>query len=113
MYTGIYTHIHVRAASRFVMHSPRPVVPLASSCRELAEPTTDSTEITALPKSTKSQHSDSSVQIQRGSSFQFEFVLRDTEESEFLDSMDFGGAALPVETVIHMHMNESRHTQGY
>jgi len=32
---------------------------------------------------------------------QFEFVPQDIEESEFLDSVDFGGAAFSVETVIY------------
>ena len=43
------------------------------------------------PKSTKSQNSDSSVQIQLGPSFPHEFVPQYTEESEFLDTVDFGG----------------------
>jgi len=38
-------------------------------------------------------------QIQIGPNFRFESVGRDTEESEFLDSVDFGAVALSVETV--------------
>ena len=30
---------------------------------------------------------------------QFEFVPRDTEKSEFLDLLDFGGVAISVETI--------------
>jgi len=42
----------------------------------------------------------SDYQIKRQS--QFEFVPRDTEESEFLDLVDFGGVAFSVETVKSM-----------
>ena len=42
----------------------------------------------------------SSVQIQMKSRSQFEFVPRDTEESEFLDLVGFGGDTFSVETVI-------------
>jgi len=35
------------------------------------------------------------------SKFQFQFVSRDIEESEFLDLVDFGDVGLSVETVIH------------
>jgi hypothetical protein len=52
------------------------------------------------PKSTKSRNSNSSVQIQIEQKSQFEFVLRDTEKSEFVDLADFGGVALSVESVI-------------
>ena len=53
-----------------------------------------------LSKPTKSRNSNSSVQIQMKSRSQFEFVPRDTEESEFLDLVGFGGDAFSVETVI-------------
>jgi len=43
----------------------------------------------------------SSVQIQIEPRFQFEFVPRDTEESEFVDLVDFADVAISVETVIH------------
>jgi len=46
------------------------------------------------------QKLNSSVQIQLTSKSQFEFVLRDTEESELLALVDFGGVAISVETVI-------------
>jgi len=52
------------------------------------------------PKSTKSQNSNSSVQIQIRPTFQIEFVPLETEESELVDSVDFGGVAFSVETVI-------------
>jgi len=52
------------------------------------------------PKSTKSRHSNSLVKIQIKPKSQFESVPRDTEELEFLDLVDFGGAAISVETVI-------------
>jgi len=42
----------------------------------------------------------SPVHIQTGPNIQFESVPRDTEESEFLDSVDFGGVAFSVETVM-------------
>jgi len=59
---------------------------------------TVSTEHATPPKSTKSRNSNFSVPIQIKSKSQFEFVLRDTEESESLDLVDFGGAAFSVET---------------
>jgi len=62
----------------------------------MADPTKNATP----PKSTKSSHSNSSVQIQITPKSRFEFVPRDTEESEFLDLVDFGGGAFPVETGI-------------
>jgi len=54
---------------------------------------TNSTEIATLPKATGSRNSDSSVHIQIRLKFQFEFVPRETEESEFVDSVDFGRVA--------------------
>jgi len=61
---------------------------------------TVSTEIATSLESTKSRHSNSSVQIQMKPQSQFEFVPRDTEKSEFLDLVDSGGVAILVETVI-------------
>ena len=65
-----------------------------------AEAMTVSTENAASPKSTIPRNSNFSVQIQIKPKSQFEFVLRDTEESEFLDMVDFWEAAFSVETVI-------------
>ena len=67
----------------------------------------DSAEHAPPPKSTKSRfggiwgYPNSSVQTQILLKFQFEFVLRDTEESELLNLLDFGGVAFSVETVIY------------
>jgi len=61
---------------------------------------TVSTPIATPPKSTKSSNSNSSVHIQIKPKSQFEFVPRDTEKSEFLDLVDFGGVAISVETVV-------------
>jgi len=58
----------------------------------------DSTE-NATPL--KSRNSNSWVQIQTKQKSQFESVPRDIEKSEFLDLVDFGVAAISVETVIH------------
>ena len=58
------------------------------------------TENAYPPKSTISENSNFLVQIQIKSKFQLAFVPRDTEESEFLDLVDFGGVAISVETVI-------------
>jgi len=63
---------------------------------------TDSTEKTTLPKPTKSKNADSSVQISIKPKYQFEFVTRDTEKSECLNLVDFGGGAISVETVKHV-----------
>jgi len=38
---------------------------------------------------------------------QFEFVLRDTEQSEVLDLVDFGGVAISVETVMTCRENKT------
>ena len=51
---------------------------------------TDSTENTTPPKSTKSRNSNPAVPIQIKPKSQFEFVSRDTEESESLELVDFG-----------------------
>ena len=59
---------------------------------------TDSTEIATIPKSTKSRYPNSSVQSQIRLKSQFEFV-RDTEESELHDLVDFGVVSFSVETV--------------
>ena len=61
---------------------------------------TVSTENATPPKSTKSRNSNSLVHIQIKSKPQFDFVLRDTEEFEFLDLVDFGVVAISLETVI-------------
>jgi len=50
---------------------------------------TVSTEIATPPKSTKLRNSNSSVQIQIKPKSQIEFVLRDTDKSEFPDLVDF------------------------
>jgi len=69
-------------------------------CRERIAQMTDSTEHATLPKFAKSRNSNSSVQIQIGTKFQFQFVPRHNEESEFLDLVDFGGEVFSVETVV-------------
>ena len=46
------------------------------------------------------QNSNVSTQIQIRPKSQSEFVPRDTEESEFLDTVRFGGVEFSVETVI-------------
>jgi len=58
---------------------------------------TDSTENAKPPKFRNSKNS---LQIQIQPKSQIEFVPRDTEESEFFDSVDFGGVAISGETVI-------------
>ena len=57
---------------------------------------TDSTKNATPPKSTKSRNSHFAVQIQMKPQFQFQFVPRDTEKSEFLDLVDLGGVAFSV-----------------
>ena len=54
------------------------------------------------------QNSNSSVQIQIEPKFQFEFVLRDAETTEFLDLVDFGDIAFSRETVIAIHATALR-----
>ena len=67
---------------------------------------TISTENATPPKSTKSRIFNSSVKIQIKLKSQFEFVPRDTEESEFLNLVDFGGVAFSVEIVIIDSIND-------
>jgi len=62
---------------------------------------TDFTENTTTPQSTTSRNLNSLVQIQINPKSHFEFVPRDTEKSEFLDSADFEGVANSVATVIN------------
>jgi len=61
---------------------------------------TDSTGTATPPKFTKSQNSNSSVQIQITPKSQSEFVPQDSEESEFLDLVDFGNVAFSVGSII-------------
>jgi len=58
---------------------------------------TVSTEIATSPRSTRSKDPNFSLQIQIQQKSQFEFVLRDTEESEFLDLVGFWNVAISVE----------------
>ena len=51
--------------------------------------------------SSRSRHSNVSVQIQIAPKSPSEFVPRDTEEFEFLDLEDFGGVVFAAETVIN------------
>jgi len=60
---------------------------------------TFSTENATPPKSTKSRNTNSSVQIQIKPKSLFDFVLRDAETVEFLDLVDFGGAAISMQIV--------------
>ena len=62
----------------------------------------DSTENAAPPQSTKSRNSHFPVQIQIKSKSRLEFVVRDTEESEFLNLVDFGGEVFSMESVMYM-----------
>ena len=59
-----------------------------------------STQNTTPPKSTTCRNSNFTVHIQTKSPSQFEFVLRDTKESEYLDLGEFRSLAFAVETVI-------------
>ena len=61
---------------------------------------TVSTDNAASPKPTRSKNKDFSVRIQMSLKFQFKSVLRHTEESKFLDLVDFGEVAFSVESVI-------------
>jgi len=63
---------------------------------------TDFSENATPQKSTKSKNSNSSVQIQNKPRSHFELVPRDTEDSKFLDLVDFGCVAFSVETVIEI-----------
>jgi len=64
-------------------------------------------------KSTKSRYSFFSVQTQIQANSQFEFVLRDTKESELLHLVDCGGVAFSVETVIGRNRCRDSKTERY
>ena len=57
------------------------------------------------PISSTSRNSNSSVQIRIKPTAQFEFVLRDTEESEFHNLVDFGGSFLSGNCDTHVCLN--------
>jgi len=57
-----------------------------------------SSENATRSKPTKSTKSNFVVQIQMKSKSQFDFVPRDTEESELMDLVDFLGVAISVGT---------------
>jgi len=59
--------------------------------------------------STKSRISNCSIQIQINPNSQFEFVLQNTEKSEFLDLVDFGGVAISVENIIERLTQRDTH----
>jgi len=61
---------------------------------------TDSSENATPQKSIKPRSSNSLVQIHIKQEFQFEFVPRNTEESEFHDLVDFGDVAISVQSVV-------------
>jgi len=65
---------------------------------------TVSSENATPPKSTESRNSNFSVQIQIQPTSRFEFVPRDTGESEFLDLVDCGDVAFSVESVVLIHI---------
>jgi len=54
-----------------------------------------------------------SIHIQIKLKSQFEFVLRDTEESEFMDLVDFGDVAFSVEIVIYSVIYMTLSTVGW
>jgi len=68
---------------------------------------THSTENATTPKSTKFRNSKSLVQIQIQPTSDFGFVPRGTEQSEFLDFVDFWSVAISVETVILSYLSWS------
>ena len=59
----------------------------------------DSKENATPPKHIKSRISPPSVTTQMKPKSQFEYVSRDTEESDFLGLVDFGGVVFSAETV--------------
>jgi len=74
---------------------------------------TVSTENATTPKSTKSRYPNSSVQIQNKLKSQFEFVLRDAEESEFLVFVILylrTHTATHTATNCNTHCNKLQHT---
>ena len=59
-------------------------------------------QITTSPESTKSRNSESSESRGTNSNLDFGLIWICTGESEFLDLVDFGGAAFVVESVIYL-----------
>ena len=72
---------------------------------------TVSTENATPPKSTKSRDSNASVQIQIKPQSRFEFVPRNSEESKFLNLVDFGGRSI-FSGKWHKHTDEARNHVG-
>ena len=94
LFSQIYKSLFTYLACRHSQKSAHCQNYCCNGC--MSDPTKNATP----PESTKPSHSNSSVQIQITPKCRFEFVPRDTEESEFLDLVDFGGGAFSVETVI-------------
>ena len=91
---------------KFGMNLSRPVMCYKRNLSSTS--TTISTGNTAFPKSTRSRNSNSSVHIQIIPKSQHEFVPRDTDQSEVLELVEFGGVAISGETVIRRGASYSR-----
>jgi len=76
-------------------------------------PITRSTEDTSSPKSTKSRNSNSLVRTQMKPNSQFDFVPRDTGESDFLNLVDYGDEVFSVEFVTMKHPNGYTHLYAH
>jgi len=87
--SNVLIQIEVCSKSQFELSLMRPQYSLIAHSSQNAEP----------PKSTKPTNSNFSIQFPIQPKSQFGFVPRDTEESEFLNTEDFGDVAFLVESV--------------
>jgi len=93
VYTYSYIYKHKYVYLHFVCTQINAYVCKYINASSVKVCVTDSTENVTPPKPTKSRNSNSSVQTQIKPKFQYEFVPRDTEGSEFFDMVDFGDVA--------------------
>ena len=78
----------------------KPIVAMAHVRLCHVTPMIDPTENATFPKSTKSRNSDSSESCGTNSDWDFGVIWICTEEFEFCDLVNFGGVAVPVESVM-------------
>ena len=108
MYVSGHTHMCIHAYTRMSPYASFPIcMSLYLACVSLSNTRrvacmcvamTPSTANATTPKSIRSRNSDSSVSRGTDSYWDFGWIWICTKEFEFLDLVDFGGVAIPVET---------------
>jgi len=100
-HTHIHTHIQRGCAHTNALNSPNLIRHISRDTHVLRQIPLNMLQLISKP--TKSRNSNSSVQIQIDPKSHFEFVPRDTKDSKFLHSLDFGSVAFSVATVTTHH----------